>query len=226
MATHHRLLHGLVATAVEARLNTLLNRNPAKTELLAPLADRMIGLQLEPFGGLFYLCVTTDDIKVLAETTATADVSVTGTMAAYASLGLSRDSRLDPAASGLKVAGDPALTAAVLHLLAQIDLSLLPAQTASRVPAVTTPTPVSDSLSGPLSAVSGWLDAGMDWGQTVNRTLQQNLAEYWQEESRELPGNGEIAVFEQDISQLEQRTAQCEQRIERLMAARDAGKRD
>lgn len=219
MAMQHGLLYGTLVAAFEGGISALLNLNPNKTALLAPLAGKMIALRLEPFGGLLYLCVTVEDIKILTESSVAADVSLTGTIAAFASLSLSRESRLDPLANGLMLDGDPTLADAVLNLLAHIDLDRTPAVLSGHFP-IRTPqsTVVSEPAFNPLS---GWLEAGMGWSGTVARTLRQNLAEYWQEESRELPSEAEVSAFFQDVTDLQQATDQFEQdfarRIERLM---------
>jgi ubiquinone biosynthesis protein UbiJ len=59
------------------------------------------------------------------------------------------------------------------------------------------------------------------WGRDAGATMQQNLGEYLQEESRALPGRHEVEAFRQDVRTLRDDVARLEARLNHL--ERDTG---
>ena len=209
MAVQHSVWLGAIAAALEGGLAALLNQNPDKTRLLAPLAGSTIAVEVEPFGASVHLCVTAHDIKWVADSSVPADVTLSGRLAAFAALGLNRESRLDPASHGLHLSGDPDRLEAIRELLANLDLALMPPLPVAPHAGVAKPQTVS---------VPDWLASSMAHGLRIAETLKLNLAEYWQEESRELPTASEVQAFCQAVNDLEQTVRHFEQGFEQRIA--------
>lgn len=58
--------------------------------------------------------------------------------------------------------------------------------------------------------------AGFNRNHPILAILKQNLAEYWQEESRELPAPAEMEAFIQAVEQLQADTEAVTQRLRAL----------
>lgn len=54
------------------------------------------------------------------------------------------------------------------------------------------------------------------WGRAAGRTMQQNLGEYLQEESRAVPGRYEMDAFREDVGLLRDDVARFEARLKQL----------
>ena len=54
------------------------------------------------------------------------------------------------------------------------------------------------------------------WGRDAGRTMQQNVGEYLQEESRAVPGRHEAEAFREDVGTLRDDVARFEARLKRL----------
>jgi ubiquinone biosynthesis protein UbiJ len=70
--------------------------------------------------------------------------------------------------------------------------------------------------NGLASAVLGLLQAGLDWGRDTAAALQTDLAEFWQEETRELPSRPEVDAFGRDVDRLRADCDGLEARVREL----------
>ncbi|MGI9213291.1 MAG: SCP2 sterol-binding domain-containing protein [Methylococcaceae bacterium] len=182
---------GMLKAALAGGLDAVLHHAPANPALLISLAGRIIELQLKPFGSSVRLAVHTDGIQLTDDISTPADVCLSGTLGAWAAFGLRRDYRMDPLSVGLMLSGDPALVAATLSLIS---------------PAIDAPPPKTHSRN----------DTRQHWIGYVTANLKQNLAEYWQEESRELPASAEVEALYRDIDETRVAAEQLEVRVHTL----------
>jgi len=60
------------------------------------------------------------------------------------------------------------------------------------------------------------------WGENVRETMQQNISEYLQEESRAVPARDEIDAFRHDVQTLTDDVARFEARLNRMTIRRSA----
>ncbi len=56
-------------------------------------------------------------------------------------------------------------------------------------------------------------NAGKSWHEETLRTLQLNVAEFLQEETRDLPATAEVDMFYSQIAQLERDVKQLEEKL-------------
>lgn len=59
-------------------------------------------------------------------------------------------------------------------------------------------------------------NAGKSWHEETLRTLQLNVAEFLQEETRDLPASAEVEMFYQQIAQLERDAQILEKKLNQL----------
>jgi ubiquinone biosynthesis protein UbiJ len=182
----------------EAALNQALSLDPEREEVLAPLAGRRIAVQVE--GATFMdMCLSfrSDAVGVDSDLAA-ADVTVSGTPSALASL-LSRSDEL-PARSGVSVRGDVGL----LQQLRRAMVRLRPdwQEPIARV--------LGDELGHPVARTL------VDITALVRRTLRELHAdadEYLREESGLVAAAEEVAQFATEVDELR------DQRVARLLRA-------
>ena len=61
-----------------------------------------------------------------------------------------------------------------------------------------------------------------EWGIGARETMQQNISEYLQEESRAVPGRDEVDAFRHDVETLRDDVARFEARLNKLVVSRSA----
>ena len=60
------------------------------------------------------------------------------------------------------------------------------------------------------------LDKFLSWHEEMLKTLQLNITEFLQEETRDLPANAEVDVFYKKISELEFDVKKLEEKINQI----------
>ena len=59
-------------------------------------------------------------------------------------------------------------------------------------------------------------NAGKSWHEETLRTLQLNVAEFLQEETRDLPANAEVEMFYKQVTELERDALILEEKLNQL----------
>ncbi len=59
-------------------------------------------------------------------------------------------------------------------------------------------------------------NAGKSWHEETLRTLQLNVAEFLQEETRDLPANAEVEIFYKQVTELERDALILEEKLNQL----------
>jgi ubiquinone biosynthesis protein UbiJ len=209
MAASHPLFAAVLAGTLEGAFASWLALAPNRRELLAPLAGKVIELRIRPFGGTLYFCPTETRVQVLGEFSGTPNTTLSGTISAFARQALSGAARESLAPGEIEVEGDTDTARRFQNLLDGLDIDWeahLARYTGSGIAA---------------SALS-LIRAGTAWTRETVDTLRTDLAEFWQEETRELPARPETENFFTAVDTLRADTDRLEARIKRLEAARHA----
>jgi len=203
MARNHLLLNTALTEILERALNSYLGSALHSRELLAPIVGKIIAFHLKPWGSFIYLCPTESNVQVLTDLSEPPDVTLSGTLSAFAKLGWSGASRQSLATGEIEIEGDLDTARHFQNLFAQLDLNLevLLARYLG-----------SSFASNSLNLLSN----GIAWTRHAADTLQQNLAEYWQEETRELPTQIEADAFYREVDRIREDSDRLEARIARL----------
>lgn len=204
------LLAGLFATTLETALGRYLALDPHSPELLAPIVGKLVALRLQPFNAVLYLCPAANRVQVLTEASGEPDVVVSGTPLALAKLGLSNASEQSQSlfAHEVELQGDASTARHFQRLFRKLEIDwqgLL-----ARYTGVTA-----------AGALLGALRSGSAWTRDSADTFKTNLAEFWQEESRELPAPAEADLFFAEVDRLREDRDRLEARIKRLESARN-----
>jgi ubiquinone biosynthesis protein UbiJ len=209
----------LLASGFEKALNYYLRLDPEAMTALAALSGKVIAVELvlapppglaETEGGLtvtLYVQPGGESLKVTASHWGPPDVVIRGTPLALARQFRAQGGTLDPA---VEVRGDAQLGRSFQAVLATVDvdweehLSWLVGDTAAH------------QMGNALREFG-------QWGRQVLNTLLQDAGEYFKEETRDLPPNGALAEFLDQVDRLRDAVDRLEARIRRLQ---QAGERD
>lgn len=196
----------LLAGAVETALANYLALDPDSARRVAPLEGKTIALVLEPFQWTLYLCPGGGTVQVLQEWLGQVDVSLRGTPMAFARLGWSGDARGELFRGGVTASGDMDAARRFQALFEKLDIDW---------------EEHLSQLAGDFSAhqLGGLFRSGRDWLKQTEQTFRLNLAEYLQEESRDLPAPAEAEAFYAEVDRLRADADRLEARLARLQAA-------
>jgi ubiquinone biosynthesis accessory factor UbiJ len=196
--------------ALLGQLATVLNRNVAQSTRAATIATqldgRVLALALEGTPVTLYVKVREGRIAVDTGHEGVADASLAGTpLALLALAGPAAADRLR--GSGIRIEGDAEVAQRFQSLLQQARPD------------------VEEELSrviGDVAAhqVANFARGFFEWGRKAADSLSQNVAEYLQEEGRDVPTRIELEEFLESVDHLREAADRLEARLTRLEAQR------
>jgi len=205
----------LSANPLQSLLNRVaatLNRNIAQSrraqELAAQLQGRALALRLEATNLSFYFTVDAGQVRIDSTRAGAADATLAGTpLALLALVGPGAEDRLR--GSGIQIAGDAEIAQRFRELLQQAQPDF------------------EEELSGifgDLAAhqIANFARGLFDWGRKAADSLAINVAEYLQEEGRDVPTRLELEEFLRSVDDGRDATDRFEARLARLECRRPA----
>jgi hypothetical protein len=99
-------LKPFLTVALESALNNYIRLDMDVSELLSPLAGKVIGLTIEPFGETLYLCPTGNRIQVLDDYPGVPDTRISGSLWALGLMGISAKPMRSIFSGEVKIEGD------------------------------------------------------------------------------------------------------------------------
>jgi ubiquinone biosynthesis protein UbiJ len=188
------------------KLAAVLNRNVAQSNrasaLAAQLDGRTLSLVLEGTPVTLYLRVADGRIAIDSGQPGNADASLSGSPLALLSLaGPGAEDRLR--GSAIRIAGDAEVAQRFRDLLQQAQPDF--EEELSRV--------VGDVAAHRVAGLARGL---LDWGRKAAGSLSTSVAEYLQEESRDLPTRIEVEEFLEAVDRLRESADRFEARLARL----------
>ncbi len=191
-------------TILEQAVNRALRLDPDTLARLAELEGKVIRLRAagdSPFE--IFVLPEGSGLQLCAQCDREPDVTLTGDMPAVFRMALRRFLPEVVAAGEVQVSGDIALGQRFQRLLEQVEVDWEEqlARVLGDVPA--------HQLGNALRGLGGW-------SRQALHTLQQDLGEYLQEESRLLPGRPRAGDFRQAVETLQRDLDGLEQRLARL----------
>ena len=188
------------------RLAAVLNRNVAQSNrasaLTVQLDGRTLSLVLEGTPLTLYFRVADGRIAIDSGQPGDADASLSGSPLALLSLaGPGAEDRLR--GSAIRIAGDAEVAQRFRDLLQQAQPDF--EEELSRV--------VGDVAAHRVAGLARGL---LDWGRKAAGSLSTSVAEYLQEESRDLPTRIEVEEFLEAVDRLRESADRLEARLARL----------
>jgi ubiquinone biosynthesis protein UbiJ len=206
MNSEIRLFPLLLNSLLEDAIRSYLSLDPASRAYLKPLAGKIIALEFTAPGHVVYLSPTETGIHLLGAFEGAPDAALTGSLLAFARMGLGGAPRRFLFSGQIQVTGDTETARRFQSLFQKLaidwegQLARLAGETVS-------------------STLFGLLRAGRRWSEDTAEAFRLNLAEYLQEETRDLPARAEANIFYRDVDGIRTDSERLEARIRRLQAA-------
>jgi ubiquinone biosynthesis protein UbiJ len=194
-----------VAAMVERALGRWFLGSPARRAQMRPLAGRVIAVQIDPPGLTVYLIPDPEGLQVQTESSGRPDTTVSGSLPALLRLGLGHSAHQAMAAGDIRIDGNPDVATALRALFSDASREWRDRWSEALGPVI------GGHLASGAAAVKAWTDR-------TAATIRADVAEFLQEETRELPAPAEGDAFLSDVDRLREGCDRLEARLARLRA--------
>ena len=204
--------------AIETALNEYIQMDASASTKLAKLSNAVIAIELTGWDFTLYLLPDAQGIQVMSVYAGDADTIIKGTPLALFNMSQGEATAATLREQNITIDGDLELGQQFSAFFKNLDIDWEEklAQTFAKV--------TSDSTGDLLAHKIGRLvQSFKQWQPQAKNTLEQNIAEYFQQESQILPVAEEIEPFYKAVDDIRNDVDRLEARIERLMA-KNAGK--
>jgi ubiquinone biosynthesis protein UbiJ len=183
------LIKPLLISALETALNQYISLDENASQVLMPLAGKVIAITIEPFNETLYLCPTADKIQCLESFVGEVDTTISGSLMALGLMGLSKTPMRSIYQGEVKINGDMEVGRKFQILFDKLDINL------------------EKKLSfytGEAFAhsVGELFRAGKSWTEETLETFKLNASEFLTEETRDLPAKPEVDIFYRQVDAL------------------------
>ncbi len=193
----------LLMSALETALNKFLALDQNSSNFLAPLAGKIIAVNISTFNETIYLCPTNNSIQLLDYSPDQPHTQLSGSVFALGLMGLSSKPMRSIFSGEVKIEGDMNTGRKFQELFAKLDINL--EQQLARF--------TGDTIA---HNISQFFRAGQNWSKESIETFRLNASEFLQEETRDLPAGPEVDIFYRQIDELRTDFDRLQSRIERL----------
>jgi ubiquinone biosynthesis protein UbiJ len=187
---------------IEDAGNRLLRLDPETLRRLGDLQGRVVCIEFRDLGRRLYLHPSESGFRIAAESEQPPAVTLRGTLATFARLGLGAET--DTLKAGeLDIEGDAALGQRLQRIFRNLDLDW--------------EEPLARLFGDPLGHELGRVArAAFTWHRQALKTFGLNSAEYLQEELRLLPVRDEVEAFLNGVDSVRADVDRLAARLERL----------
>ena len=193
---------------IEEAGNRLLRLDPETLRRLGDLQGRVICIEFRDLGKKLYLRPSDSGFRLSAQSDAAPAVTLRGTLATFARLGLGTQTETLKAGE-LEIEGDAALGQRLQRLFANLDLDW--------------EEPLARLFGDPLGhGIGRAVRAAFAWQRQAFKTFGLNTAEYLQEEARLLPVRYEIEEFLNAVDVVRADADRLAARVQRLKTQHSA----
>lgn len=199
------LIKPILTGFLETALNRYLTLDPDAGVFLAPLAGKVIAVNVTPFNWTLFLCPASDKIQVLEYYAGQPDTTLSGSLFALGLMGFSDNPVHNVFSGQVHIGGDVHTGRAFQQLFEKLDID--PEEQLSHV--------TGDVIAHQIGRLAR---GGQRWGRTTLQNLQADIAEFLHDESRDLPPTPELEIFYRQIDALRNDYDRLQARLERLDA--------
>jgi len=193
----------LLMSALETALNKFLALDRNSSSFLAPLAGKIIAVNISTFNETIYLCPTNNSIQLLDYSPDQPHTQLSGSVFALGLMGLSSKPMRSIFSGEVKIEGDMNTGRKFQELFAKLDINL--EQQLARF--------TGDTIA---QNISQFFRAGQNWSKESIETFRLNASEFLQEETRNLPAGPEVDIFYRQVDELRTDFDRLQSRVERL----------
>ena len=187
---------------IEEAGNRLLRLDPETLRRLGDLQGRVVCIEFRDLGRKIYLHPSESGFRLATEYDQTPAVTLRGTLATFARLGLGTETETLKAGE-FEIEGDAALGQRLQRILGNLDLDW--------------EEPLARLFGDPLGhEIGSAARAAFAWHRQALKTFGLNTAEYFQEEARLLPVRYEVEAFLNGVDVVRADVDRLAARIQRL----------
>ncbi len=196
-------------SALEAAINHCLQFDPDALQRMRALTGKVVGIELLGLNLKFYLLPDSVGLQLRAEFDGEVDVWLRGAPLSMMRMGLGGDQQKALFSGDVEIEGDTETGQHIRDIMNDLDLDWEEqiAQLAGDV--------VGHKIGNVVRGVAGW-------AIQTRSTIEQDVSEYLQEESRLLPHREEIGPFLEAVDTLRSDVDRMEARVQRLLTQRGA----
>lgn len=190
-------------SALEAALNKYISLDEDVSLFLKPLMGKVIAVTITPFNETLYLCPSESIIQFMDVYEGNADTTLTGSLSALGLMGLSNTPARSFFSGDVVITGDLTVGQQFQKLFDQLDIDL--EEQVSK-------------YTGDVVAhkVGNLFRSAHHWHQESINSIKLNVAEFLQDESKDLPPEPEINIFTQQVDQLKEDVERTEAKVQSL----------
>lgn len=193
-------LPGMFTALMQMTFDAALDDNAEALALCAKLEGRTVALEFREFGAPLFLRPHSGGIELFNQWRGEPDVTVQGTIPALLFANLRREPGTP---AGVRIAGDAGLGQEFQKLIRLLDIDWEDR--------------LSRFVGGPTAHRIGHALRGFGgWGRESAARFGDNLREYLQEETRDLPQRDEVETFNDAVDVLRTDIDRLEARVQRL----------
>jgi len=194
-------------STLEAALNHCLKLDPDALQRVRGLNGKIIGVELLGLNIRFYLLPDNVGLQLRGEHHGEVDVWLRGAPLSMMRMGLGGDQQKALFSGDVEIVGDTETGQRVRDIMNDLDLDW--EEQLSKL--------VGDVVGHKIGNV---VRDVVDWAAQTHSTIEQDVSEYLQEESRLLPHREEIGPFLEAVDTLRGDVDRLEARVQRLLKSR------
>ena len=202
--------------AIETALNEYIKMDASASSKLEKLSGKVIAIELQGWDFTLYLLPDAQGIQVMSAYAGDADTIIRGTPIALFNMSKGETTAATLREQNIAIEGDLELGQQFSQFFKQLDIDWEEklAQTFAKF---------SSDSTGDLLAhkISRLVQGFKQWQPQAKNTLEQNIAEYFQQESQILPFVEEIEPFYKAVDVIRNDVDRLEARIQRLIGQKD-----
>ena len=179
----------LLISLLEPAINQYLSLDDNASNLLSPIAGKVVAIEISSFNQTLYLCPTATRLQILETYNDTVDAKISGSLSALGLMGLSATPMRSLFQGDVRIEGDTQVAHKFQSLFAKLDINL-----EAKLARYT-----GESFAQQFGSL---FRNSRNWSQQSLTSFKLNLQEFLQEETRDLPAKPEAdELFQQiDIS--------------------------
>lgn len=203
MLTGFKPTLSLLISLLEPAVNRVIRLDDRHTELLHPLKDKVIAIELTDMKETLYIFGAEHGLQFMEDYPYPPDAKLSGTLTGFGFMGLSSTPMHSLYKGEIRMEGDTLVAHKLQSLFKKLDIQL-----ESRMATV-----AGEKIAQQLT---GFWKSGKQWTQDSQLSFRLNLEEFLQEETQELPAKSEAEMFFYDVDVLRMDTDRLEAKIQRL----------
>ena len=193
---------------LEKALNTYLQLDPDSIKVLSRLTNKTIKVEITDWRIEFFIIPKKDGLQLLNKSNQEPDTIITGTLFGLFKAGCARGKGSALFANAIEIKGNTKIGETIREVMTNIDIDW--EEHLAKF--------VGDTLAHRININ---VKRTLNFGKHATQALRENLTEYLQMESEQVPTQVEVETFIKKVTTLQHDVERAEIRCKRLLAKRN-----